>query len=311
MMYAAFWIDPKATDSDKRIVVCRPFVSKPNTAWAVLRSALHEDRTGGIIAGPQENLFSCVEAIDSQDQEWPSDGDRMVAAITKLATQLECTVVFRQNLRPDGSQQHASIWQDLLQATPKVEDEETCGATITTALVGSPEVIDAGIAQAVNLGWSTAGSDASCTWASKMFDGIVLTLRRYASSPTRAVLEAYYPPNVTAESSTKTNETGFSQELPKFGFDRLDELLDRTLGPTNKRYKFLLLVKEKNGSVVFFGTKKVQNLRQAIAAYVAHLQDRSSDEEESRQSSRPGEHEPDLLDDMVAPPVGNCRFWKL
>jgi hypothetical protein len=99
MMYLAFWLRPEAAPN-QRVVVCRPFVKKPTIAWAVLRAAVREARTGGVLAGSVDSLKACVDAIEQADQAWPSDPEQMVGRITSLATQLGCTVVFQQNLTP-------------------------------------------------------------------------------------------------------------------------------------------------------------------------------------------------------------------
>lgn len=301
-MYVAFWLDPTAQDANKRVVFCQPFTKKPTTAWAILRSAVRENRTGGIIAGADDQLRGCVEAIDNKDQGWPDDADRMVGQITKLAEQCGCTVVFRQNIEPDDVATQSDVWAGLRAGAPYIGTESDLRSTVRIPLTGKATDVAATIAMAKQAGWTVEEDSAF-----KYVGGAKLSLQRFRMIETRAALEIEYP---VAAQMTKQNAAGFSQEV-KFGFDRLSDVLDTMLGPTAKRYKFVLLVKERTNSIMFFGTKPAHTLRQAMEQYVDHLQDRPSSDEPKSSQPDSKESEPDLVDEIAAPPVGNCRFWKL
>lgn len=309
-MYVAFWLDPAAQDANKRVVFCQPFTKKPTTAWAILRSAVRENRTGGIIAGTDELLRTCIEAIDHKDDGWPDDADRMVGQITKLVESCGCTIVFRQNVEPDEVATHSAVWANLLAGTPRIDVESDLRSTVRVPLTGRPMDVVATIMAAKQAGW-TVDEDV----AFKCVGSTKISIQRFRMIETRAALEIEY---AAASSMSKQNGAGYSQEV-KFGFDKLADVLDTMLGPTAKRYKFVLLVKERTNSIMFFGTKPAHTLRQAIEQYVDHLQDRqSSDEPRSSQpppkpdkNGKKPEPEPDLLEEVISPPVGSCRFWKL
>lgn len=299
-MYAAFWIDPTASDPNKRVVFCRPYAKKPNTAWFVLRSAIRESRTGGVLAGPEEDLNACVAAIDQKDDGWPDDAERMVAGITKIAGQFGCTVIFRQNLEPDGAADYSEAWASLSLGDVRVTELED-GAVVFLPLVGTPDSVSASLTKAEQLGWKRIDT-AACQ---KTLGTTTLTLMQNTAVQSRAGLAIEY---ALARSDKKRNSAGFSQEV-KLPFEKLDDVFDTMLGPTAKPYKFVLLIRERPNSILFFGTKPAQTVRQAIEQYVDHLNDRPSSAEPK--SSSPDSSADDIFDEIAAPSVTNCRFWKL
>lgn len=305
MKYAAFWLDSANTDADKRVVICRPFVEKPTTAWAILRSAVREKRTGGILAGAEEKLMACIEAIDHQDGGWPNDPDRMVGQISKLAQTMGCTVVFRQNMAPDGMQQHSSVWSRLGSGgTPEVLQEDMRKSVVRIPLVGSPIDVATAIEVGRQLGWTQTDFMADQV-ETTICPGVRLTLSRYPFVNSRASLLVEY---VHAGTDVKTNAAGRSENV-KLHFDRVDELLDTMLGPTAKRYKFVLLIKDRTNSTLFFGTKPAKTLRQAIEQFVDHMGDRTSSDEP--RASKPESDDRDVFDEAVTPSLQDCRFWSL
>lgn len=303
-MYAAFWLDPKSQDPNKRIVVCLPFTNKPTTAWAILRSAVHENRTGGILSGPEEKLKSCVQSIDQHDQGWPDDPDRIVAAVTKLAQNMECTIVFRQNVEHDGSSQHAMVWQHLTTSEPKLVSEDDRRSIVRIPLVGDHVQVEAALEVARHMGWAV--DEHHGAWKT-IGNGVRLNFQRYQTTATRADLLIEYA--VDAAQMSKQNSAGFSQQV-KLSFNSLDEVLDTALGPTANRYKFILLIKDRMHSILFFGTKQARTLRQAIEQYVDHMSDRPSSDE-PRSSKPDSKEEPDVFDQQITPELQHCRFWRL
>jgi hypothetical protein len=305
-MFAAFWLDPSAKDPNKRVVFCQPFCKKPTTAWAVLRSAVREKKTGGVISGSEEELRALVEKIDQGDQKWPDDQDRMVAQITKMAQQAGLTVIFKQNMEPNGIAQQAAVWSGLTVGSPQIDVESGVRSRIRVPLTGHPVSIDAALQVAAKYGWSVQDYQAALD-----LPGARITLSRYQTVASRAALEIEYPVSA-ANLHTKSNPAGYSEEF-KFGFDRVNDLFDVMLGPTAKKYRFVLLIKERNNSIVFFGTKPAHTVRHAIEQYCDHLQDKPSSSEplSSQDSSSADDQSSDPIDEVVRPHVQNCRFWKL
>ena len=307
-IYAAFWLDPTAVDPNKRVVLCRPFVKKPATAWAILRSAIHSKRTGGILSGVEDDLVELVAAIDRVDQTWPTTPDLMVVRITELAKQHHSTVVFRQNIEPDGIGAQASVWMGLQVGAPYVQTESDLRSCVRFPLSGSPLEIETSLQVADRFGWSTDADQASC-----VVGGTRLTLQRFRTLNTRAALEIEYP--VVATLNSKQNTMGYSEEY-RFGYDDIGRLLDSMLGPTGKRYRFCLLIREPHQrSVVFFGNKRAQTLRQAVEHYMDHLHqevgpNRSIDRSESSDSESAESIDP-TSPKLPTPALSNCRFWKL
>lgn len=287
-MYAAFWIDPNATDDNKRVVFCQPFAKKPNTAWMVLRSAIREDRTGGVLSGTEEALNSCIEAIDQKDEGWPDDPDRMVVSITKIATQMDCHVQFRQNVKPDGVADHVASLDGLVPGVPRLVESDN-KTQLVVPMVGDPEKI---IPHTKHVG------------------GTMLTLDRHPTVSSRSTMTVEYV-EAYRRYQSKNNSAGFS-ETHKIGFDQLDYVLDNMLGPTAKRYRFVLLIRERPNSILFFGTKPAHTVRQAIEQYVDHMTDRqSSSDPFSSSGDGSGDDSSDLFDQITAPAVSDCRLWKL
>ena len=303
-MFAAFWLDPKTQDPNKRVVFCQPFCKKPATAWAILRSAVHENRTGGVLSGADEELKSLVERIDQADQKWPDDQDRMVAQITKMAQQAGLTVVFRQNMEPDGLAAAVdAVRAGLICGNPQIVTEGQQTAIIRIPLTGRPIQLATAIDTADSLGW-----EATEDCAQKAFGQSRVAITRSRMIASRGFIEIVHEVQA-AKPLTKRNSAGYSEEF-KLGFDHLDELLDTVLGPTAKKHKFILLIKERNNSIVFFGNKSAQTLRQAVEQYVDHMSDRASSDEPK--SSQPdSKEETSFLDEEIAPKLQNCRFWKL
>ena len=276
-MFCAIWIQPEHQHANKRVVVVRPHKDKPpwlkspTAAWAVLRAAIREERTGCIVAGTEEALPQCLSAIEKDDQSWPSDAARMVAAITQLAGQHHCTVIFRQNLKPES-----------VKPAP--------GAS-----VGSIQLEDA---QPV---WTVVGSPAAVS-ATLAANKHVHELARISPARVKVGLAGH---EITAAQNLNESLAGvsFSERL---NFEQSNEMLDLILGPKAKKYKFLLLVKDQSHSIIFLGAQaSVVNIRQAIAAYVVHLRGGESDPQEAADTDESFENEPDV------PRLGNCRFWRL
>ncbi len=264
---------------------------------------MREDKTGGILAGPEDKLKSCVDAIDQHDQGWPNDPYRMVAQISKLAQTMECTVVFRQNMHPDGVKEHSSVWQHLqASGSPQIDLEDEHRSIVRIPLFGRSSEIVAAMETARQRGWVV---DEDAGEAFKVEGGVTLTLQRYVSTKNRTDLLIEYP--VEAGVDSKQNAAGFSQSM-KLPFVKLDDLFDTVLGPTVKRYKFVLLIRDRTNSILFFGTKTASTVRQAIEQYCDHMSDRKSFDEP--RASRPESDDHDILDEMVAPSIQDCRFWK-
>ena len=265
-MYVAFWIRPEEHNPNKRLVVCRPYQESPNTAWAVLRASIREKRTGGIIAGPKEDIDKCVEMFEKEDQNWPDDPDRMVAAITTMVreSKTDCQVIFKQNVDP----KFTKTWAVL----------DGCG--LAAELTGNEEE-----------GWSVnaIGSAAAVETAAE-----ALGENASIKIGTRLHVRLQEPQEIAAKATLKTS-LGESYEL-KLPLERTEEILDLALGPDSLGYQFCLLVRNRTHSIVFFGSKITQTINQAIDHYVTHLA---------------GDEDPEVVEDIKRPAVGQCRFWKL
>jgi len=307
-VYAAFWLDPQAEDVNKRVVFCQPLCKKPTTAWAILRSAIHEDRTGGVLAGSEEELHSCIEQIDQVDQKWPDNAARIVSQITRIAQKCACTVVFRQNIKADGvGGVVSSLRQTLYVGQPTMWTENQNSAVVRFPLTGHAKKLDNVRSSLLGNGW--INGDEFGLYRSF---GDTLVVLKHLGTTTRASLEIVHPVRA-ANQTSKRNQAGYSEEF-RFGFERLNEILDTMLGPTAKKFRFVLSVKEKQNTILFFGTKPAYTLRQAIEQYVDHLLDRpSSSEPKSSQPDTDKEDDSasDIMDEITPPPVANCRFWKL
>lgn len=275
-MYAAFWIDPNAKTDNERVVIVRPFVEKPTIAWSILNAALREDRTGGVLAGPLDNIKATIDAIESKDQMWSSDADQMVAAITVLAERLGCTVTFKQNVRAVN----ASAWAVLDAVGLQAVDTWVTGNECCFRLRGPAESVSVA---------------AQTVIRPVVMDQGDLVVR--FDIPTESV-------QASAQDIKTENGESFQVKLP---LDHVEDILELALGKASRPYRFCLLIKNQTRSIVFFGSKNTYDVRQAIAEYVEHL--RADAVQLGSQDA--SEEQQQLLDSIVAPPTGHCRFWLL
>lgn len=317
-MYAAFWINPKAEDSNKRVVVCRPFVKKPSVAWAVLRSAVHEECTGGIIAGPLEDLQNCIKAIDEHDEEWPSDGERLVGLITTVARRSRCTVIFRQNVAPSTETKHLQKES----ATGRVFFGEP-QASVDGYEFSIVESVDSAIEQ---LGYELESVHGfvqdSSGRLSKKTDHGVYALINDPLAPQRAVwrfeVSDEAPRTVKAAglppAPERRSEEGETFSMDRRQFDLLEDILSKALD--SAKCRFVLLIKTSSGdSIVFFGFKPARTPTQAVDVYVEHLREKappapkkrkSDDEDDDKKKSKPVEPaEPER------PQLRQVRFFRV
>jgi len=239
-VYCAFWINPTDPSPNRRVVLVRPhkdqppWVKAPGAAWAILRSAIHEERTGCIVAGTTETLPACIAAIEKEDQHWPADPDRMVAAITALATLHNCTVIFRQNLKPGG---------------PEPAPGASVGQAIDTP--AGPQWTVVGPADSVV---ATLQLNPHCCLVERVSD-------QRAKIGLVDLIEAARP---------ETSDSGSAMSCT-LSVKAAEDVLDFLLSAPAK-YRFALLVKDKSHSIVFLGTKQsVGTCKAAIQCYVEHL----------------------------------------
>jgi hypothetical protein len=278
-MYCAFYIVPEAKEPNQRLVVCKPFVKKPNVAWAVLRAAIRQDRTGGTLAGTEESLMAALNAIDHHDQDWPDDADRVVALVTKIAEQNGCSVVFKQNLQPTHAETHAAFQTHGLVWRPQAYDNTGHDHGLTGYLMSASASVD--VPEQL-----TGHSSYVKINKNRAIDTITLELGTQA---------------VQAAVEYKKNDKGESFEV-KLEVDQLEDVLELACGPTGRKYKYALLVKNMNRSIAFFGTGNPANIRQAIDEYVEHVYGQQVPLEEQTTEQ---------IESVKIPPVGHCRFWRL
>jgi hypothetical protein len=277
-LYCAVWLQPEESRVNQRVVIVRPikdkppWVKKPEAAWQILRSAIHEERTGCIIAGTEETLPQCLAAIEKDDQHWPNDTDRMVAAITALAEKHGCTVIFRQNLKPGA-----------------VEPAPGASVGACTLEAGSPV-------------WTVVGPAEAIT-ATLQKNEHLKELSRIGS--TRVKVGLLDHAEAAAPLKDQVDNAGGMSFSQRLSFEQAESLLDVLLQPKAKKFKFALLVRQQTHCVIFMGTKgAVTNIRQAISSYVEHLRG-SEDPKEAAETDESFENSPDV------PKTGNCRFWRL
>ncbi len=274
-MYAAFWIDPNAKTDNERVVIVRPFVEKPTIAWSILSAALREDRTGGILAGPLDNLKAAIDAVEAKDQTWSSDPDQMVAAITVLVERLGCTVTFKQNVKAP----HASAWAVVDAVGLQAVDAWVSGDEYYQRLRGSAESVAVAAQTVIRPVWIDQGD---------------LVLRFSIDTEVHAA---------TQDIRTAHGES-FQIRLP---LEQVEDVLELALGKASRSYRYCLLVRDRTRSIVFFGSKNAMDVRQALEEYVEHLR------ADAVQVGPEGasEEQQQILDSIATPPVGHCRFWRL
>jgi hypothetical protein len=283
--HAAFYVVPEA-EPDDRVVVCAPAVLAMSAAIAVLKSAVREHVTGGVLSGPLDNLRACVDQIDQHDEGWPDDRDRLVAAVLQVASATGCSVQFIQNVEPNGTAQ----WLDRAAAVASPDgsrgpysvrvDDDRLTVTSTVLWTGPVDLHR----------WPAppAGLDVS-----------------YRVMGQRAEVSFRLP--VEAAQDEQTSSIGWSRQI-KDQFDHVAAVMDAAALRAPK-YWFCLLVRDGTRSIVFFSTKRASNIRQAIRVYVAHRDGQELDETDL---GVPFEN-PEAPEEPAepAPAVGHCRFWRL
>lgn len=292
--YAAFYCRPDA-DPDGRIVVCAPAVESHAAAVAVLQAAVREHVTGGVLAGPLDNLRACVDRIDQQDDEWPDDRDRLVALVVQVAEAMGCTVQFIQNVEPDGT----AAWLDRVASQygpagvgpgPYAVRAELDGSTtITSTILLTPGTVMAGplpgglpVDRAVS--YRVTGQRADLTV-------------RVPGTPVQAAQEE------------KVSPVGWSRGV-RDQFDVLASVLDAACLRA-PRYYFCLLVRDKTHAIVFFSDRRAASVRDAIRLYVAHRDGLDPDQDIKDQQDQASDEAGGADQPDRAPPAGHCRFWRL
>lgn len=312
-MYAAFWINPKAEESNKRVVVCRPFVKKPSVAWAILKSAIHDECTGGIIAGPLEDLQNCIKAIDETDEKWPDNGERIVGLITTVARRTRCQVIFRQNLAPSTETktlQKKSTSGHVFFGEPQasvdgyefsvVEASENALEQLSYELE-----VEHGFTQSTS-GLSKKTDHGTYAFISDPVSQQRATWRFEASiEEPRSVTAAGLPP--TPE---RRSEEGETFAIDRRHFDLVEDILSKALDSTKCR--FVLIIKPSSGdSIVFFGFKPARTPTQAVDVYVEHLREQPPPKPKKRKSDDDDEEVVVEPPEPARPQLRQVRFFRV
>ncbi len=92
-MYAAFYLNEKATDASQRVRFCTPMTADFANAWAILRSARLQDTHGGVLAAPKEALTAAIQAIQRQAGDLPSSTAQALVKIQTWARELGAKVM--------------------------------------------------------------------------------------------------------------------------------------------------------------------------------------------------------------------------